>query len=112
MNLTEMFLDSLESADISPELANAAIVLQCFSLDAIVEFAAVQRQRGYDIPLVWLVECEHGLPGEDELQRLQGLATYVGVGCVDRRLRTASCLVPCRGVHIDLSTALPVCIIG
>ena len=79
--MSEMFLDAVQQAGIAPELANAGLVLQCFSLPALEEFAAVQRARGFDIPLVWLVACESGLPGEDELQRLQSLATYTGVGC-------------------------------
>ena len=61
MNMSEMFLDAVQQAGITPELADAGLVLQCFSLPALEEFAAAQRARGFDIPLVWLVACEKRL---------------------------------------------------
>jgi hypothetical protein len=78
--MTEMFLDEVRNAGISVDQANAGLVVQCFSLDTLEEFAAVQRVRGYDIPLVWLVACESGLPNVMHLTRLRSLATHTAVG--------------------------------
>jgi hypothetical protein len=81
MNMSEMLMDDIEAAGISVEEANGGLVIQCFSLTALAEFSGVMRERGYDIPLVWLVDCKQGLPDESELKNLSKLASRVGVGC-------------------------------
>jgi hypothetical protein len=80
INMTEIYLDAMVAAGITPVQAHTGLVVQCFSLPALEEFAAAQRQRSFDIPLVWLVPCEAGLPGEDDVRRLQKLASHTAVG--------------------------------
>ena len=81
INMTEVYLDAVVKAGISMLLAHDKLVVQCFSLPALEDFAAAQAARGFDIPLVWLVECEAGLPEQRDLERLARLATYTAVGC-------------------------------
>lgn len=81
LDMPQIFLEDLKNSGISMEEANAGVVLQCFDLDALEAFSKLQKAAGYDLPLVWLVECAHGLPSDAELRRLQGLATYTAVGC-------------------------------
>ena len=79
--MSTAFLDAVEAAGVSAEIANAGLVVQCFDLEALKTFAAVQAQRGFDIPLVWLVSCAQGLPNTDLLVTLSKLATYTAVAC-------------------------------
>lgn len=81
MNMSMLFLDALESTGVSVEQANAGVVVQCFDLDALKEFASVQANRGYDMPLVWLVSCDMGLPSSEDLTALSELATLTAVAC-------------------------------
>jgi hypothetical protein len=81
MNMTDLFLDALKRSSISVLDADAGLVVQCFDLDELTEFSKAQKALGYDLPLVWLVPCEEGLPQADRLRTLKGLATHTAVGC-------------------------------
>lgn len=93
MNMPELFLDALARSPISKAQAEASVVLQCFSYTGLQSFSAVQKRRGYDLPLVWLVGCEDGLPSTAQLRALSRLATHVGIGCAPFFVLTSGCLM-------------------
>jgi hypothetical protein len=81
MDMVAMLLDAIAAAGLTRQQAEATLAVQCFDADALAAMSRAMRRRGLELPLVWLLECEDGLPALYAVQRLQELSRVVAVAC-------------------------------